>query len=292
MGLRTYAIGLAGVFVALGVACQNDVEVGADQSTGLDNLGGGAGSGGAAGVAGCVVTKCGKKTYACGDCIDNDEDGTIDSADSECLGACDSTEDSYHGGITGPDSEPCNLDCYFDTDNGVGNDGCYWSHNCDPLSVAPAYGPSGDQCPYDPETMVPGADRNCSDLADGQTAMCNDRCIPLTPNGCDCFGCCELPARSGSFVWIGSSSGGVGSCDEQSLGDPAKCRPCTLVLSCFNSCEPCEVCVGQQPIGDCTGSPGGEQQCMPGVAPCGRPGQANCGAGEYCITGCCVRVPE
>jgi hypothetical protein len=35
-------------------------------------------------------------------------------------------------------------------------------------------------------------------------------------------------------VWIDSSSNGQFTCDQTSLSDPSRCRPCTPVESCRN----------------------------------------------------------
>lgn len=250
--------------------------------TGGGNSGGQAGSN--AGASACEPTECLGKMYACGDCIDNDGDGFVDSVDPECLGPCDDTEDSYFGGNFGEGSASCRLDCYFDRDRGSGNDGCVWSHACDALSIAPGFPPSGDPtCAYDPSIAFAG--QTCG--AD-QSEVCRGACLPLTPNGCDCFGCCELPARSNRFVWIGSETAGAGTCDGAHLDDPSACRPCTPVPSCFNACEGCEVCVGgSSPAPGCGA---GTPSCEPGVPPCGA--LAPCDAGAYCITGCCIPVPR
>ena len=239
----------------------------------------------------CRVTTCSGKIYACGDCLDNDGDGLIDAADPECLGPCDNTEDSYYGGLPGQNNAPCKQDCYFDQDTGSGNDGCHFSQKCDSLSVAPNYPPSGDaQCAYDPATSIPGTAATCAELLAQQSAACLEACLPLTPNGCDCFGCCELPARSGRFVWIGSTSGGIGSCDSAHLDDETLCKPCTPVKSCFNECSPCEICAGQTTI-DASCTSGSEAECPSGERGCGLPGQAGCANLEYCIGGCCVLAP-
>jgi hypothetical protein len=250
---------------------------------------GGAGSGG---VGGCTQALCGGKIYQCGDCIDNDADGLTDSDDSQCLGPCDNTEDSFYGGIPGQNNSPCRQDCYFDSDTGPGNDDCYWSHRCDELSVPDTYPPSGDvQCEYDPATNVSGAPASCEGLAAEQSMMCAETCGPLVPNGCDCFGCCELPAGSGDFVWLGSNTDGSGSCSEETLGDPSACRPCTPVPSCFNACDECELCAGRLASDDTCAAPD-DNVCGADYQPCGRPGQDPCSPDTYCITGCCITIPR
>jgi hypothetical protein len=286
MFLRAWAFRVSTLLV---LGCGRQVEIGRDlASTGAGGVGGAAAQ---ADAGPCQITTCQGKTYACGDCLDNDGDGLVDSADPECLGPCDNTEDSYFGGIPGQNNAPCKQDCYFDQDSGSGNDDCHWSHACDPHSLAPDYPPSGDsQCAYDENAKIAGTSATCADLLATQSATCQTSCLPLTPNGCDCFGCCELPASSGNFVWLGSTVNGSGSCDPAHLGDPAYCKPCQQVVGCLNRCDPCEVCVGRlAPDPSC--SPLTGTQCPPGRTPCGISGQSTCSQYEYCISGCCVAGP-
>jgi hypothetical protein len=261
------------------------------------NVGGSSGtpngaSGGGATTHGCQVTACQNKIYRCGNCLDDDGDQLIDADDPDCTGPCDDTEDSYFGGIPGQNNAPCRQDCYFDQDTGSGNDQCFWSQDCDSLSVAPSYPPSGDaHCAYNPQAMIPGSGSSCAALAQAEPSACLSSCLPITPNGCDCFGCCELPAESGKYVWIGSSTQNVGTCDAAHVADPLACRPCTPVASCFNSCDPCEVCVGRTTPGPGCTAPG-TGRCPVAQAACGQPGESACGAGYYCITGCCAAAPR
>ena len=284
---------------AAAVGCSEDVEVGANLAPVAHAGAGGGGNAVLAGAGPCEESACLGRIFQCGDCWDNDADGLADSADPDCLGPCDNTEDSYYGGIPGQNAAPCKQDCYFDRDTGSGNDDCNWSHECDPLALPPDYPPSGDaECRYDPAATTPGTDATCEELGQVQSDLCLSYCLPLTPNGCDCFGCCELPAGSGQFVWLGSTANGVGSCDEQSLDDPTLCRPCTPVASCFNDCKHCEVCVGKTGLPPECGPPGGGgaggqgAQCDPPAQPCGQPGQERCTPDKYCISGCCVLLPE
>jgi len=274
-------------------------------AAGASGTAGGAGGGGGlagallAGQGSCEQVLCQGHLYACGDCNDNDADSLTDSADPDCLGPCDNTEDSYYGAIPGQSSAPCKQDCHFDQDTGSGNDDCYWSHECDPLARPPDYPPSGDDdCEYDSEASVPGSDQSCADLQDEQSDTCLAVCLPLTPNGCDCFGCCELPAGSDSWVWIGSTANGAGSCERESVDDPSMCRPCTPVQGCLNPCERCEICVGKPTLpSDCEaggegGAGGANTQCPPDIQTCGQPGQPLCLSHEYCISGCCIPIPQ
>lgn len=275
-----------------------------DGSAGTGNTGGTSGTGGIGGGFNPDggISQCQGHTYQCGDTLDNDGDGLIDAYDPDCLGPCDNTEGSYYGGIPGQNKAPCKADCYFDQDTGPGNDDCYWNHQCDPLSVAPDFPPEGSACPYDANVKTPGTSKSCAELDQAQSQTCTDYCGPLTPNGCDCFGCCELPAGGGKYVYLGSEVNGVGSCDVASLNDPAKCKPCTPVKACLNGCGKCEICIGKPTLpaecyppdgGTDAGYDGGvEPQCPTGKQPCGLPGQAACPGGYYCITGCCQAVPS
>lgn len=251
---------------------------------------------------------CEAQTYQCGDLIDNDNDGLVDYQDPDCLGPCDNTEDSYYGGIPGQAGPACTVDCYFDNDSGSGNDDCYWNHKCDKHEVAPDYYPepeNGSSCKYDANANTPGTPSSCQQLNQTQSKECHDTCDPLTPNGCDCFGCCELPAGSGKFVFLGSVDKvtKLPSCTIAGLADPDKCHPCTPVDACLNGCGVCELCLGKtqlppecfpdagtDPDGGAGGAPPG--QCPPGIQPCGLDGQAECPANSYCITGCCQPVPS
>ena len=288
--MRLTRVVCAALSVLAGCACGRSIELGRDVRIAATDSSTGGTPGDA--QAECTITPCGGKIYACGDCLDNDADGLTDSYDPECLGPCDNTEDSYFGGIPGQNNAPCKQDCYFDQDTGSGNDDCHWSQKCDPRSLAPDYPPSGDsQCAYDLSTSIPGTTATCADLVSQQSATCLATCLPVTPNGCDCFGCCELPAGSGNNVWIGSTSGGVGSCDAAHLDDPQACHPCTRVTSCFNDCNPCEICAGRpQPSPDC--NPATDAQCSNGRQPCGLPGQDTCPEQQYCISGCCEQAPQ
>ena len=289
-------------FLVCAPACSDDVEVGANSRlpSASGGAGGEAGSAGSGGSLECTPTMCKNRVFLCGNCLDDDQDGSIDAADAECLGPCDDTEDSFNSGI--PSNNQCRQDCYFDNDSGSGNDGCYWSHRCDSRSVAPDYPPSADPgCAYDAAETVPGTSLSCAELLASQSESCRAACAPLTPNGCDCFGCCELPSGSGPrFVWLGSADDAADAaavgCNLASVADPSRCHPCTPVAGCFNPCDRCEVCVGRpmNDPGSCpdAGSGGADPgQCAQGVQPCGRQGQPLCGANQYCISGCCVRIP-
>lgn len=173
---------------------------------------GGTDAGADAGEEQCVVTECqASHIYECGDCVDNDGDGFTDMLDPDCLGPCHNSEANYYGNIPGQNNAPCKHDCYFDKDTGHGNDDCFWNHVCDPLE--PQLGCTSYQGPdyvYPSSPSYCGDDGTssctCGELEASQTQTCHDTCLPLTPPGCDCFGCCELPASSGNYVWIGTET--------------------------------------------------------------------------------------
>jgi hypothetical protein len=224
--------------------------------------------------------------YSCGDGVDNDGDGLVDSDDPECTGACDNDEDHLGTSIPGQPGAPCLVDCAFDLDSGSGNDDCFWNHRCDPFEAPPGYYPdttAGPACAYDPAATTAGTLATCAELATTQSAACKDTCGRLTPNGCDCFGCCELPSGSGNFVWLDSMSIDFElSCSVADALDPAKCHPCTPVPGCLNPCDPCEICLGKPSLPMACA----EQDCA-GRQACGLPGQACCTEDTYCVTGCC-----
>lgn len=260
----------------------------------------------------CYVTPCQGHVYQCGDCIDNDGDGLVDSMDPDCLGACQNNETGFTGAIPGQNNAPCKSDCYWDQDTGSGNDSCYWNHSCDPFEQGPPAATNPEiGCAYDPNTHVGGApvppgQNDCDYLLHNQSTACTNFCKPLTPNGCDCFGCCENPYNKGNYVFAGSvNAAGQGTCtaDQATLNDPTKCKPCTPVVGCQQPCGHCQLCFGGAPLPpDCFGDMAGQapstdmagqqppQQCPTGEQACGLPGQAACAPGFYCITGCCVQA--
>lgn len=293
---------------------------GSGASAGGGGASGGTSAGGttttaAGGTGGFVEAPCVNQTYQCGDTIDNDGDGLIDWQDPDCLGPCDNTEDSFYGGIPGQPGPDCTVDCYWDSNSGSGNDECYWNHQCDPNEKTdPGHPEPASTCPYNQNANTPGTGQTCDQLFTAQSDVCASVCGPLTPNGCDCFGCCELPAGSGKYIWLGSEdeATGQGSCKMEFINDPTKCEPCVPVPGCLNGCDKCELCIGKDTLppecnpgtggaggtgggtstGGSGGSGGGTGQCPPGVQACGLPGQALCPVDYYCITGCCQPIVE
>lgn len=283
----------------------------------------------------CFYATCQGKLYSCGDCLDNDGDGRVDSDDQDCLGPCDNTESgALTLGIPGGNNAPCKADCYFDQDTGTGNDDCYWDHSCDPKSVAPNYYPEshlGNRCAYvsNPATYGVGGGLTCTTAQMGQSATCKNICGVLTPNACDCFGCCAIGPQANTTttpkqgIWLGSlDANKVASCTFNTLSDPSKCHPCTIVEACYKGCGKCQFCLGDppnkvfppecfatlpdmasnrdmagQPPPDLTGggtfcpaflcTEAGRQAC----APAGSGFDCSpCAAGTYCQTGCCQPI--
>ncbi len=284
------------VGAALGLAAAAAWSCSSDESTTVAGAGGstsgltlsttgtgGSGTGGTStassmstGGNGCVPVACETdKVYACADCLDNDGDGKNDADDPDCLGPCHNNESGFDLLIPGAGNPPCKRDCYFDKDSGAGNDDCDWDIRCDPKE------PQGALCPYeDPPKLT---------CPDPQSTTCHDVCGPLTPNGCDCFGCCELPAGTGKFVFIGSTDDAdTGTCTLDAVDDEAKCHPCTPLPDCLNGCDKCELCLGKTTLPpECLP----DEQCPEELQACGLVGQAPCPAGAYCITGCCQFKP-
>ena len=255
----------------------------------MSGAGGTAGTGGVSG--GCNLIQCDGRVTLCGDCMDNDGDGLIDNDDPECLGPCDNYEgEELLSGVGGETGEQCKADCYFDFGNGAGNDDCHWSRSCDPLEPKV-------QCTYDEGLL---GSRDCPAT---QSQLCEDVCTPLTPNGCDCFGCCTFPELAGmgpgggdGYVYIGSESG----CTFDTVTDPSFCQACTPAGSCLNTCGRCEICLGKPTIPeDCfpgsggsggMGGSGGGERCPVGKQVCGLPGDEPCPGGSFCLTGCCTDI--
>ncbi|HEX8705117.1 MAG TPA: hypothetical protein VF815_40170 [Myxococcaceae bacterium] len=258
--------------------------------------GGGGGSDGGSGV--CVPAMCGGKTYLCGDCLDNDNDGKKDSQDPDCLGPCHNTENSFDLGIPGGGHGNCgSIECYYDSDTGGGNDNCVYDLRCDPKEPDPT-------CRYPPPGNV-----TCTGT---QSNTCTSVCGPLTPNGCDCFGCCTvtLPTGGTRDIFLGSEAAnkaaGINAppCTLANAGNTTACRACTPNPSCYKGCGTCQLCLGKTELPpECTpsaptdgGTPpklpdgGTIVRCPGGEQACGLPTDPACPANAYCITGCCIVI--
>ena len=175
---------------------------------------------------------CRGKIYQCADGKDNDNDKLVDALDPECTGPCDNDEGSFSLKIPGVNVDTCKHDCYWDYDSGNGNDDCDWSYKCDPKNPGSKLKPY--VCKYDPTY------KKCPTA---QSATCLKICLPITPNGCDCFGCCEIFINGKKYketIYLGSGP----TC---TIKTPQNCVACTQVTQCLNTCGPCELCLGKTP---------------------------------------------
>lgn len=275
---------------------------------------GGAGTSGAGGTSGTPnaggsgatgpIVDGGRVTFGstqCTDGNDNDGDGLIDARDPECTGPLDDDEGSYATGIPGDNVDQCQ-DCFFDGDSGQGNDGCAYPSSCF----------SGTD---------PGGAADCFNCA--VSTRCVNYCQAYTPNGCDCFGCCEV--RVGTAVKTVRLSS---TCTIADVNDPTKCQTCTQSTDCVNKCGTCELCLGKTTLpASCTatggapnaggapggggagGNPGGggtqnaggsskggsnscpTPACPVGNNPCGVSCLPDCPSRQFCLTGCCIPAP-
>jgi hypothetical protein len=221
---------------------------------------------------GCVM---GVDQPQCNNCLDDDNDGTIDGFDIECTGATDDDEGGFATGINGDNIDTVKQDCFFDGNSGSGDDGCE-IHVCCLLGA-----PDQASCPFGPQMYDP------AECDDPQSERCRMNCFDLTPPGCDCFGCCTLcdPVTDVCRDVI-TNPATAPNCDATTLNDPAACPSCTKVETCNNPCdtEGCILCPGQTPddLPDtCNG-----QECPAGSAVCG--GGTACPEGQFCIGGCCI----
>ncbi|RLB44558.1 MAG: hypothetical protein DRJ42_31445 [Deltaproteobacteria bacterium] len=143
----------------------------------------------------------------------------------------------------------------------------------------------------------------------------------MTPNGCDCFGCCDIPGGTGNFVYIGTVDEDTreGTCTLADAANPELCHPCTIAPDCYNPCGRCEICLGRTAAdlpADCfpppppvdagtpsdagtlpdggtpppvdSGPPPPPPTCDDGRQACDVPGTGPCPGGYFCITGCCT----
>jgi hypothetical protein len=211
---------------------------------------------------------CGDSACACDDGVDSDGDGLIDLHDPECTGPYDDDEGTFATGIPGDNKDDCQ-DCFFDGNSGHGDDGCQYATEC--LLGGNPMGSSG--C------------KNC-DVAD----ECYDFCRPRTPNGCDCFGCCQVTLEDGSTETVVLGEG----C---SLDNLSACETgCVINEECSNTCGRCELCLGKEAAdlpADCydsgdmdAGTPA--HTCDDGETPCND--TSDCPNNYYCQLGCCIEI--
>lgn len=241
---------------------------GGDGSTTTGDGGGGGGGdgGGGGGGDGGTINPDGGNSSACGltqcsNCLDDDNDGTIDGFDIECVSAADNDEGSFATGIPGDNKDSAKQDCFFDGDSGAGNDGCVLETCCLLGDCA-----AGTDCTI--------------------SQQCIDFCAPATPPGCDCFGCCTIcEGADCRDVLINPAI--APNCDADTINDTTLCPTCTKVDSCSTTCEPsgCILCPGQTEA-DLPAECNNQNLCPEGQTAC--ESGADCAADEYCGNGCCL----
>lgn len=271
----------------LAVACGGKNNGGDD--TGGDDAGTGGDDGGGPTIDAAIPTGCNGPVTGvaqCANCIDDDNDGFIDSFDLECTGPLDNDEASFATGIPGDNMDAVNQDCFFDGDSGAGNDGCN-IHVCCLLGA-----PTVPECPiganqYNPADCPPPI--GTKPLAQ----KCIDVCGKLAPPGCDCFGCCTLCDPATNICRdIATNPNTSPGCNLTNIGDPNICKSCSKVTSCGNSTcggTSCILCPGQDPA-DLPASCNGTTSCPTGTTSCAN--GAACPTGTYCDQGstCCVGI--
>jgi len=217
---------------------------------------------------------CGKNVCKCADGDDDDRDGLIDGADPECTSAIDDDEGTFGtGGAKSPLNE-CE-DCFWDGNDSADDDGCMYPGPCrrDGPSVMPG-----------PPAMTPAGMMKCRscDVA----PRCVDTCRGRTPNGCDCFGCCQITGEDGVPVNVVLGD----ECAVKHVGNDGKCPRCVPNPECFNPCGPCELCFGktaEQVAAECADAGAGAAgACDDGYEFCS--GDSACADGYYCVLGCCM----
>jgi len=164
------------------------------------------------------IPLCGDSLCACADGIDNDSDGHIDLEDSDCSSPYQNDEQPYASHWGDHRYDDCQ-GCFFSTLPGSAEDGCRVPFSCVTSGVAS------------------GAGGSCSHCTASQD--CQNFCLPLVPNGCDCFGCCAVHVAPGQVQLVLVDT----DCDPN--GDLRACKTCVLSTTCVNPCEGCEVCPGQ-----------------------------------------------
>lgn len=202
---------------------------------------------------------CGSRACSCDDGQDNDHDGLMDGLDPECTGAFDDDEATF--GIGKPNKQAQCRDCFWDDNAGSGDDGCRYPAEC--LTGA---------------SLSNNGKGNCSSCQVG--AQCVNSCQARTPNGCDCFGCCDVVTADASHVFIELSE----DCALDRIGDVKACPRCTPNTDCQNTCGRCELCLGKRAVdlpADCT-----THACDNGLSVCNT--SADCAGSAYCHLGCCL----
>jgi hypothetical protein len=231
----------------------------------------------------------------CSNCIDDDNDGRIDGFDPECTGPFDDDEATFATGIPGDNKDAINQDCFFDGDSGGGNDGCN-QHVCCLFGAT-----TKAECANDLVGLVnnPTQEGNKYDVTKcfpplGTATIppkCTMVCGPLSPPGCDCFGCCTIcdPTTSNCYD-IAISPAVSPNCTPDLLADPTACHRCVKTTVCGGAdCggTTCVLCPGEDQS-DLDPSCNGTSTCPMGITEC--PTGTECPNETYCSNGCCVGV--
>ena len=117
--------------------------------------------------------------------------------------------------------------------------------------------------------------------------MCIAACAPLTPPGCECFGCCTVcDDTTCADIAIGLADD---DCTADNLADETACPRCTKTEECGEACDPasCILCPGQT---EDDLPPECDVQECPGTTPCDT--NDDCADGMYCNNGCCLHVVD
>jgi hypothetical protein len=207
---------------------------------------------------------CGNTPCQCNNGIDDDGDGNVDGFDVECTGGIDDDESSFATGIPGDNRDPKWQDCFFDGNSGAGD----------------------DRCRYPTECLT--GELSLSDAACAVTQACRDNCLPRTPNGCDCFGCCAiaLPGKSEVTVLL------TDRCSAEKIGDTDACPVCVPNPECSappNQPAP-DPTDPSQPGEPAEPDPGAPTFSCEGRTECS--GSESCPVGQFCSQGCCLVVIE
>jgi hypothetical protein len=214
---------------------------------------------------------CGDKLCQCDDGKENDKDGLIDGLDPECTAPFDDREETFATGRPRGGPNACQ-DCFWDGNTESDDDGC---------SRAPACLLEGTAMPM-PRPMGPPLSCDGCDA----DATCVDGCRKYTPNGCDCFGCCDVTQADGSTAQLVLGE----ECSLAVIADAKKCPPCIKSAQCENPCGRCELCLGKpmsELPADCEQAEEAPQHaCDDGSATCSE--STPCAVDYYCVLGCCM----
>jgi hypothetical protein len=216
-------------------------------------------------------TGCMASDVQCNNCVDDDGDNLIDGFDPHCTSSLDDDEETFATGIPGDNKDAIKQDCFFDGNSGGGDDKCDLHVCCLLTGECPAH--------LKPELFDPN---DCT-LSD----ECKANCGPLTPPGCDCFGCCTICEGTECHDVI-TNPAVAPNCDVDVLDDPASCPPCNKVADCGTDCDPanCILCPGQTPEdlpAECT-----DPVCPNDLTECTT--TADCLSNQFCSQGCCINA--